>query len=195
MKPANILVLDSSTQTLFLGLMQDGVVKGHHLEVLDRRHAEFMLPRIMQFLNRYQLTLNDLTDVVVGHGPGSFTGVRLALTLIKTLALIQPLRVYPISTLQLFAYETKTIISLDARGGRRYVGVFEGQDILLPPQVMTEKDLISCQQNFPQFRVLTIESAYAQPLRILNHLQKLMPHLSPLIDVHALNPLYLKELG
>ena len=194
MKASHILVLDSSTPTLFLGLMQERMVLGHHLEVMDRNHAEFMLPRILSFLKRFNLELFDITDVMVGHGPGSFTGVRLALTLIKTLALLQPLRVFPISTLHLFAYESKVMISLDARSGRRYVGIYQGHHIVMPPKIVVEKDLPSLQRHFPHTKAMSVETALGQPDLILKHLKEMYPQLSPLADVQMLNPLYLKDL-
>ena len=194
MKSSIILVLDSSTPTLFLGLMKDKNVLGHHVEVLDRRHAELMLPRILEFLKRFKFELNDVTDVIVGHGPGSFTGVRLALTLIKTLALMQPLRIFPISTLQMFAYQPDVMISLDARGGRRYVGVYQGTKVLATPQIVAEQAIPSFKLQFPQSTSLTVEEAIKKPEAILQHINGIFSALSPLVDIQTLNPLYLKEL-
>ncbi len=194
MKSSIILVLDSSTPVLFLGLIKDHIVLGHHLEFLDRKHAEWMLPRILTFLNRLNLKMSDITDVIVGNGPGSFTGVRLALTLIKTLALVQTLRVFPISTLQMFAFESKVMVTLDARGGRRYVGVYQGKQILAAPGIVSEKDLPSFQLQFPQTKVISVETALNQPESVLKHLQMLFPHLTPIENIQELNPLYLKDL-
>ena len=194
MKPTMTLILDSSTPTLFLGLLREGVVLGHLVETLDRKHAEWMLPRILGFINKFNLKLSDITDVIVGHGPGSFTGVRLALTLIKTWALIQPLRVFPISTMQLFAYEPDVIMSLDARGERRYVGVYQGTQMLMSPRVVTDKDFPSLQLQFPTFTSITIEAALHQPILVLQHIKALASVLKPLLDIQTLNPLYLKEL-
>ncbi len=194
MKSSIVLVLDSSTPTLFLGLIKDKQILGHHLELLERRHAELMLPRILEFLKRFDYKIEDVTDVVVGHGPGSFTGVRLALTLIKTLALMQPLKVFPISTLHLFAHDSKVIISLDARGERQYVAAYQGLKVLATPQILSNQAIPSWKLQFPNTTSLTVEEALKKPEAILQHILTLLDGLLPLVDIQTLNPFYLKDL-
>lgn len=194
MKSSIVLVLDSSTPTLFLGLINNKQILGHHLELLDRRHAELMLPRILAFLKRFNYKLEDITDVVVGHGPGSFTGVRLALTLIKTLALMQPLKVFPISTLHFFAHEPKVIISLDARGERQYVAAYEGLKVLATPQILSNQAIPSWKLQFSNTTSLTLEEALKKPEAILQHIKHMLDGLAPLVDIQKLNPLYLKDV-
>lgn len=194
MKSSIVLVLDSSTPTLFLGLIKDKQILGHHVELLERRHAELMLPRILEFLKRFNYKIKDVTDVVVGHGPGSFTGVRLALTLIKTLALMQPLKVFPISTLHLFAHDPKVIISLDARGERQYVAAYQGLKVLATPKTLANKDIGSWKLQFPNTNSLTVEAALKKPEAVLQHILNLLDGLPPLVDIQTLNPLYLKDL-
>ncbi|MFZ9138984.1 MAG: tRNA (adenosine(37)-N6)-threonylcarbamoyltransferase complex dimerization subunit type 1 TsaB [Bacilli bacterium] len=194
MKPSLKLILDSSTPTLFLGLIQGDHILGHHVEVLDRQHAEWMLPRIIQFLNRWQLQLADITDVIVGHGPGSFTGVRLSLTLIKTLALLQPLQVYPINTLHLYAFHSPVIMLLDARGGRHYVAVYQGSKALIAPHIVNETALSEIKEQFPNVKSMTISDAIQEPEAVLQHLLKMNNSMIPIKDIQTLNPLYLKDL-
>jgi tRNA threonylcarbamoyladenosine biosynthesis protein TsaB len=98
-----VLIIDSSTPILFLGLLKDGQPIDSLVETLERQQSEWMIPRVISFLQRHQLKLSDLQAVVVGDGPGSFTGVRLSLTLVKTLGLLKPISIYPISSLHLFA--------------------------------------------------------------------------------------------
>lgn len=194
MKSSIVLVLDSSTPTLFLGLIKDKQILGHHVELLERRHAELMLPRILEFLKRFNYKIEDVTDVVVGHGPGSFTGVRLALTLIKTLGLMQPLRVFPISALHLFAYEPNVIISLDARGERQYIAAYQGLKVIATPQILSNKAIPAWKLQFSNTTSLTVEEALRKPDAILQHIIHLHGGLVPLVDLQKLNPLYLKDL-
>ncbi|MEY3609951.1 MAG: hypothetical protein RLZZ264_472 [Bacillota bacterium] len=194
MKSSIVLVLDSSTPTLFLGLIKDKQTLGHHVELLERRHAELMLPCILGFLKRFNYKIEDITDVVVGHGPGSFTGVRLALTLIKTLGLMQPLKVFPISTLHLFAHQPKVIISLDARGERQYIAAYQGLKVLANPQILSNEAIPSWKLQFPKTTSLTVEEALKEPDAILQHILDLLDGLLPLVELQKLNPLYLKDL-
>jgi tRNA threonylcarbamoyl adenosine modification protein YeaZ len=192
--PMNLLVLDSSTGTLFLGLLVNGEPKDYLVETLDRQQSEWMVPRLMSFLKKNQLTMQEVNAFVVGDGPGSFTGVRLGLTLVKTFALLKPMPVYPISSLQLFALAPLSVVWLDARSDRMYVGVYERDHIHVGPMVlsMTEKHTLT--NAYPQATWITPAQACLQPQQILNHLAILLPHLQPLGDVHKLNPRYLKDL-
>jgi tRNA threonylcarbamoyl adenosine modification protein YeaZ len=67
-----------------------------------------------------------LNAVVVTDGPGSYTGLRIAMTIAKVLAVIQPLELYTIGTLQLWAGRLpKVRVVLDARTQRVFTGVYE----------------------------------------------------------------------
>lgn len=195
MKPKQVtLVLDASTPTLFLGLLIDDQALNTHVETLDRLQSEFMVPRILALLAKHDLSLADITEVVVGNGPGSFTGVRLALTLVKTLGVVQPLAIYPVSSLHLFAYGPSSIIWADARGGRMYIGIYEGVKILQEPKVMLQSDMTNIVKAFPFALKRTPIEALLQPQMMLNHVQAIKKQLLPLQDIHQLAPRYLKDL-
>lgn len=188
------LVLDASTPTLFLGLLIDDQALSTHVETLDRLQSEFMVPRILALLAKHDLSLADITEIVVGNGPGSFTGVRLALTFVKTLGVVQPLAIYPVSSLHLFAYGSSSIIWADARGGRMYIGIYEGVKILQEPKVMLQSDMTSIVSAFPFAIRRTPKEALMQPQMILDHVQAIKKQLLPLQDIHQLAPRYLKDL-
>lgn len=190
----NVLVLDSSTSTLFLGLLVNGQPKDYFVETLDRQQSEWMLPRLISFLQKHGLTMQDVHGFVVGDGPGSFTGVRLALTLVKTFALLQPIPVYPISSLQLFAIAPLSVVWLDARSERMYVGVYARNLVHVSPMVLPMKEKHTITDAYPNATWITPAQACLQPQQILNHIASLIAHLLPLADVHKLNPRYLKDL-
>jgi len=83
----NILAVDTSSKKLCLGLSNH---KGNIIEYnLDSgiRHAELLLPTIRKALRHLQLSLEKIDYFAVGLGPGSFTGLRIGLSLIKGFAL------------------------------------------------------------------------------------------------------------
>lgn len=191
---AFVLVLDSSTSTLFLGLLKDGQPKGTLIETLDRQQSEWMVPKIMSFLQRHQLQLSDLHAIVVGDGPGSFTGVRLSLTLVKTLGLLKPIAIYPISSLHLFAIEPLSAVWMDARGERMYLGIYEKKQIHVAPMILEMRHKQMMIDAYPKATWLTPTMACQQPNQILIHIGSLMQSMTPLKDVHQLNPRYLKDI-
>ena len=189
-----VLVIDSSTPILFLGLLNKGQPVDILVETLDRQQSEWMVPKVISFLLRHQLKMSDLQAIVVGDGPGSFTGVRLSLTLVKTLGLLKPINVYPISSLHLFAFDPLSAVWMDARGERMYLGVYEKAKVHVAPMILEMRHKKMIVDTYPNATWITPASACQQPNLILSHVASLIKSLTPLKDVHQLNPRYLKDL-
>ena len=189
-----VLVIDSSTPILFLGLLNKGQPVDSLVETLDRQQSEWMVPKVISFLLRHQLKMSDLQAIVVGDGPGSFTGVRLSLTLVKTLCLLKPINVYPISSLHLFAFDPLSAVWMDARGERMYLGVYEKAKVHVAPMILEMRHKKMIVDTYPNATWITPASACQQPNLILSHVASLIKSLTPLKDVHQLNPRYLKDL-
>lgn len=68
---------ETSTRSPSVALESDGQYFEEHLSG-DRPHASDLLPALDRLLARAGLTVGDLTLLVVGTGPGSFTGLRVA---------------------------------------------------------------------------------------------------------------------
>ena len=189
-----VLIIDSSTPILFLGLLNHGQPLDSAVETLDRQQSEWMVPKVISFLGRHQLKLSDLHAVVVGDGPGSFTGVRLALTLVKTLGLLKPIIIYPISSLHLYAIDPLSAVWMDARGDRMYLGVYEKNKVHVAPMILEMGSKQKMVEAYPKATWITPSIACQQPNQILSHIASFLSLLTPLNDVHQLNPRYLKDL-
>jgi tRNA threonylcarbamoyl adenosine modification protein YeaZ len=189
-----VLVIDSSTPILFLGLLNKGQPVDSLVETLDRQQSEWMVPKVISFLLRHQLKLSDLQSIIVGDGPGSFTGVRLSLTLVKTLSLLKPINVYPISSLHLFAFDPLSAVWMDARGKRMYLGVYEKAKVHVAPMILEMRHKQMIVDAYPKATWITPASACQKPNLILTHVASLIQFLTPLKDIHQLNPRYLKDL-
>jgi hypothetical protein len=73
-----ILAFDTSTEYLSVALWQDGEVTLRDTYALQS-HSALILPHIQEMLTQEQCQLADLNAVAFGAGPGSFTGLRIAL--------------------------------------------------------------------------------------------------------------------
>lgn len=74
-----------STQTL-VQLLSGGVVLNKKIEITDpRTKSQNLLPLIDKILNEQKLKLTDLASIEVNPGPGSFTGVRVGVSVANTL--------------------------------------------------------------------------------------------------------------
>ena len=55
---------------------------------LDTRKAQVVLPMLEEMLKKHKLGLKDLTEIEVNPGPGSFTGIRVGLSIANTLGFL-----------------------------------------------------------------------------------------------------------
>ena len=99
------LIIDSASDRTILGLFTEEpgtsaltVLKG------ARDHASRILPAIDVLLRSYDLTPAKLEKIVVGVGPGSYTGTRIAISVAQGLAFANTTPIAPIDSIELYAY-------------------------------------------------------------------------------------------
>lgn len=126
-----LLALDTATDACGVALWIDGRAIAREA-VVARGHAERLLPMVESVLAEGGLVLGDLEGIACGRGPGSFTGLRIAVSAAQGLAHGAGLPVVGISDLAALARGawrahgwTRVIAALDARMGEIYAGAFE----------------------------------------------------------------------
>lgn len=109
-------------------------------------HSVNLLPAIDQLLMAASLTVKELSGIVVANGPGSFTGLRIALATAKGIAHPLGIPLYAVSTLRGLSYhggaETLVLPMLDARRQQVYGALYKGLECLLPEDTYTITQLI-----------------------------------------------------
>lgn len=126
-----ILGLDASTMVGSVALVADGVVEGEYTLKVKRTHSERLLPAVARVLADADLTVADVDAVSVAVGPGSFTGLRIALATAKGLAYARGLPVVGVGTLDVLAapwwwFPGLVLAMLDARRGEVYAAAYRG---------------------------------------------------------------------
>lgn len=127
----NILVLDTSTWALAVAVSRQGTLAGEINSYISKNHATRLMPAIDYLLKSLDLAPSDLDLIAVGSGPGSYTGVRIGVTVAKTLAWTLKLPLLGLSSLQAIAqnqaqFDGLIVPLLDARRGQVYAGLYQG---------------------------------------------------------------------
>ncbi|WP_054956567.1 tRNA (adenosine(37)-N6)-threonylcarbamoyltransferase complex dimerization subunit type 1 TsaB [Paenibacillus dakarensis] len=133
------LALDSATASLAVAVMENMELMKEINASGERNHSVHMHPVIARAVEEANLTIEDIDGIAVGVGPGSYTGVRMAVTAAKTLAWAKKIPVVGVSSLHALAWgglvsgqknspiegEQHWIIPLlDARRGQAYTALF-----------------------------------------------------------------------
>jgi len=125
-----ILAIDSATPVAGAALLQDGVLLKEEFTNFKKTHSETLMPMVDRVLRECECTMADLDALAVTLGPGSFTGLRIGLALVKGLALSTGLPVVGINTLEVIAhnlYNSDALVCslLNARKGEVYCGFYQ----------------------------------------------------------------------
>lgn len=192
------VLLDSSSKYLSVGLAKDGKVVDRIFYEAWQRQSEMMTSELQTILHRNNVRNKDIDAVVIGIGPGSYTGVRIAVTIGKTLAYALHTKVYAVSSLSLLRDESKpTICVFNARSGRSYVGVYQGDKCLLNDCVMTNEDLKKYISEHSVYLIngeLTHLDISSGEYDTIENLSKGLKGENLKESPFAINPAYLKEL-
>lgn len=134
-----LLILDASSTLCSVALKIDGETLWL-TEDQPRRHAQRLLPMVDELMADAGVTRAELDGVAFGCGPGSFTGIRIAVAVAQGIALALDLPVCGISSLRTIAQAalresgaTRALAVMDAHMGEVFWGVYRMQDGLAVP--------------------------------------------------------------
>ncbi|OIK15931.1 tRNA (adenosine(37)-N6)-threonylcarbamoyltransferase complex dimerization subunit type 1 TsaB [Bacillus sp. MUM 116] len=126
-----ILAIDTSNYTLGVALIEENQVLGEYMTNLKKNHSIRVMPAIQTLMRDCDRVPADLTKVVVAKGPGSYTGVRIGVTIAKTLAWTLKIPLVGVSSLEILASGTGRYFDgyvsplFDARRGQVYTGLYQ----------------------------------------------------------------------
>ncbi|MCK8101531.1 tRNA (adenosine(37)-N6)-threonylcarbamoyltransferase complex dimerization subunit type 1 TsaB [Bacillus sp. 2CMS4F] len=143
-----ILAIDTSNYTLGIALLRDNTVIAEYITYLKKNHSVRAMPAVHSLLNDCDTTPQDLSKIVVAKGPGSYTGVRIGVTIAKTLAWSLNIPISAVSSLEALAANGRHFDGLispifDARRGQVYTGLYEYKNGLLEQAVPDQNVMLT----------------------------------------------------
>lgn len=146
-----LLAVDTSTAQVGLAVYDGAQVIGEYAWRSSQRHTVELAPAVFELLTRCGLTMEDIRALGVALGPGSFTSLRVGLSLVKGLALARQLPLVGIPTLDILAAaqplsRLPLLVAIQAGRGRLAAGWYKrsknGWQAKGPARVMTVKTLM-----------------------------------------------------
>ncbi len=126
------LCIDTSYKYLAIALINDEGMIAEYNEECFKGQSESLLVKVKEIFDQAKIDPLKIDAICIAKGPGSYTGVRIAMTLAKVIAAVAKLDLYTISTLRLYAGNgPKTMVLMDARANRAYVGIYDQDRVIL----------------------------------------------------------------
>ncbi len=118
----NILVIDTSCDSLTIALKVGETLYTHKNMTERQGHSVALLPAIKELLDRARITVNDVDFFGAVVGPGSFTGIRVGVATMNAFAYANGKKVLAITAFESFAYDNQDeIFAIDAKHGNYYL--------------------------------------------------------------------------
>lgn len=137
------LCMDTSHVFLALALIRDDQIIARVQEECWKKQSEQIFPRLIAMCAEAGISPDDISRVVISKGPGSYTGVRIAMTVAKVFCAMKNVPLYTVGTLQLYAGNSTCRVLTDARGKRAYTNVFENGNPLADDCVKAVEEILS----------------------------------------------------
>ncbi|MDF1510002.1 MULTISPECIES: tRNA (adenosine(37)-N6)-threonylcarbamoyltransferase complex dimerization subunit type 1 TsaB [Bacillaceae] len=126
-----VLAIDTSNYALGIAVIDEEKVIGEYITNVKKNHSIRVMPSIETLLRDCDLTAKDINKIVVAQGPGSYTGVRIGVTIAKTLAWTLNIPLVGVSSLEILAAAVGRYFSgavsplFDGRRGQIYTGLYQ----------------------------------------------------------------------
>lgn len=176
------LFIDTHLNDVIIILSENGRIKKEKKILNEKQNSKIIMPLIKKMLN------NEIPEsIIVVNGPGSFTGVRLGVTIAKTLAYTLKIPIYTITSLECMALnagEEDKIVGFSDKNGY-YIGIFNDEYTLVG-----EYEYLS-NAEFEEF-----SNKYNVILDIKINYEKVINYAltKDSINSHIVNPIYIKKI-
>ena len=195
-----ILYIDTSSSYLYTSIVEDDKVLSEIKEDYGQSLSEVALPRITSMFKDNNLSPKDIDKIIVVNGPGSFTGIRIGITIAKVYAWSLNIPITTIYSLEAMAISSKNntyhVPILNARRGYVYTAIYDNEfnEVLKPCHILlTElqeklKDIKEYEYiSNDEFDDLKLNSYSPDMVKVVNYFKD-----KENINPHAVNPEYLK---
>ena len=195
------LYIDTSSSFLYTSIVDENTILGEIKEEYGQSLSEVALPKIVSLFEKNNLKPTDIDKIIVVNGPGSFTGIRIGITIAKVYAWSLKLPITTIYSLEAMAISSENnkyhVPIINARRGFVFAAIYdENYNVVLKPQHIKLDDLKEKLNDISNYEFITndefediTEVTKYDPnmLKIVNKYKN-----KESVNPHGVNPEYLK---
>ena len=192
----NSLFIDTSTKYLCIGIAKDNNVIYKYQQEAIKKQSELTIPFLKKALDENNMTLNDIDEVNVTIGPGSFTGIRIGMCVAKVLASMKNIPLKAISSLNAYASLGKKIVILDSKDKRVYLGIYKDNVKVIDEMVVeieTFKEMLKDYEGYDIVLDSYLIGLESEEIDVIENMNRISKTIQPVDNVDALVPIYLKD--
>lgn len=140
------LFIDTSSTDVSIALVKDDKILSKITENIPNQHSIYTTSYIDKVLKETNIEPNQIDKIMVVNGPGSFTGVRIGVTIAKTLAYILNIDIICLSSLKIKAISVKhdyCLSLINANRGNYYIGLYDkNNNEIIKEQFLKKENVI-----------------------------------------------------
>lgn len=133
-----LFYIDTSTNYLYTGIVKDDNLLIERKLNLSHDLSTFAIDEVDKMFREAVFDVKDIDKIIVVSGPGSFTGIRIGMTLAKVYAYCLNKEITTITSLEAMKesikYDGLIVPMIDARRGYVYAGIYDGEKEVIPNQ-------------------------------------------------------------
>ncbi len=143
-----VVALDTSTECCLVALGEEDELLAESSQIAPRAHQKILLSQLDGLLEKKSLTVKDVSLIVIGQGPGSYTGLRVGFATARALAQALEVPIFAFPSFEaivapFFSQANPVLIAMDAKRNQIYLALYAWESeikVVVPPSVYSREE-------------------------------------------------------
>ena len=140
------LFIDTSLENVSICIVKDSKILSSIVKSIPNMHSVYVTKFVKDCLDEASIDANEVDNIMVVNGPGSFTGLRIGVTIAKTYGYLIKKNIIPVSSLKALAISSNSndnVMSIiPANKSHYYVGIYDNEYNVVSEEVFADVDKI-----------------------------------------------------
>ena len=192
------LLIDTCTNRIIVAIADNFTIFSFCNEIIENQMSNVIMERIEKCFNEANIKPTEIKRILVAVGPGSYTGIRIGVTIAKTLAWALKKEIIPISSLEImvsgYSDDKLLVPYIDARRNAVFGAIYDNNlNIVLKDQYI-QLDSLKSKLTNKEFLFVSDDNLVESHEPKIDIIKLINKHLNDKpVNPHCLNPIYLKN--